>query len=177
MPDSLIIVRAELSARTLKPMIRAFDAIASVTSDSVMPPTPLDTTLTATSSVDSFDSESRSASALPCTSALMTTCTVADFAIAHLRQHVFELRRALPRELGVAELALAIQRDFARLALAFDHQQLVARIRRARQAEHHDRHRRTGFGHRLAALVEHRTHAAEFLAGDDLDRPASACRA
>ena len=42
-----------------------------------MPPTPLETTLTATSSVDSFDSASRSASALPCTSALMTTCTVA----------------------------------------------------------------------------------------------------
>ncbi len=91
-----------------------------------------------------------------------------DLAIAHLRQHVFELRRALLRELGVAELALTIQRDFARLALAFDHEQLVAGIRRARQAEHHDRHRRTGFGHRLTVLVEHRTHAAEFLAGDDL---------
>jgi hypothetical protein len=37
--------RAVASARTLKPMITAFDAAASVASDSVMPPTPLAITL------------------------------------------------------------------------------------------------------------------------------------
>ena len=46
-------------------------------------------------------------------------------------------RVAWRRQLHVAELALAVQRDLARLALALDGEQLVARIRRAGQTQHH----------------------------------------
>ncbi len=47
-------LRADWSARTLKPMITAFDAIARLTSLSVMPPTCACTTCTFTSPVDSL---------------------------------------------------------------------------------------------------------------------------
>src|SRR5690606_19801086 len=87
--------------------------------------------------------------------------------IAHLRQHVLELRGPLLRKLRIAELALAIQRDLAGLALAFDHEQLIARIRRTRETEHDDGQRRAGFRDRLPGFVEHRTHTAEFLPRDD----------
>ena len=55
--------------------MRAFEAAAKVTSDSVRPPTPEATILTATSPVDNPFSESRSASALPCTSAFTNSWT------------------------------------------------------------------------------------------------------
>src|ERR1700679_1277899 len=58
-------VRAAASPRTLKAMMRALEAAASVTSDSVRPPTPDATTLTATSPVDRPFSASRRASTLP----------------------------------------------------------------------------------------------------------------
>src|SRR6185503_19220267 len=82
MPESLSAARAAASARTLKPMMRAREAIASVTSDSVIPPTPLAITRTVTSSLPSCDSESRSASALPCTSALPVERDLACLALA-----------------------------------------------------------------------------------------------
>ena len=48
----------------------AFDVAASMTSDSLMAPTPEWMTCTRTSSFESFSSEDLTASALPCTSAL-----------------------------------------------------------------------------------------------------------
>src|SRR5262249_15128934 len=90
------------------------------------------------------------------------------FAFAGRRDDVLELRRAaLLRELGVAELALAIERDFARLALAFRDEQLVTGVRRAGETEHDDRQRRAGFFDLLSGLVEECTHSAEFVARDD----------
>ena len=72
--------------------------------------------------------------------------------------------RGLLRELDVAELALAIQRDFARLALAFDREDFVAGVRRALTGPAPA----TGIegaalSHRLAVLVEHGAHAAELV--------------
>ena len=52
-------------------MITALEAIARLTSDSLMPPTPAYTICTLTSSVDSLSSDCASASCEPCTSALM----------------------------------------------------------------------------------------------------------
>src|ERR1700688_2423614 len=72
-------VRAAASPRTLNAMMRALDAAASVTSDSVRPPTPEATMFTATSPVDSAFSASRNASTLPCTSALTKSCTMSAF--------------------------------------------------------------------------------------------------
>ena len=90
----------------------------------------------------------------------------ADLLLFHLREHVLHLRGLL-RELDVAELALAIQRDFARLAFVLDREDFIAGIRRALQAQHLHGHRRRGAFHRLAVLVEHGAHAAELVARDD----------
>ena len=59
------------SGRTLKPMMMAFDAVASSTSDSLIAPTPLWMMRTLTFSSVSLVSVSPSTSAEPCTSALM----------------------------------------------------------------------------------------------------------
>ena len=59
------------SGRTLKPMMIAFDAVASSTSDSLMAPTAEWMILIFTRSSDSLSSVSASTSAEPCTSALM----------------------------------------------------------------------------------------------------------
>ena len=67
-----------------------------------------------------WSSASRSASAEPCTSALMSRLTVPLESSPELRERVFGLLPGLARQADVAELALAIQRDFARLALAVD---------------------------------------------------------
>lgn len=65
------ISRALLSGRTLKPMMMAFAVDASMTSVSVIAPTPPWIVRTRTSSLDSFSSDWRTASTEPCTSALM----------------------------------------------------------------------------------------------------------
>ena len=62
-----------------------------------------------------------------------------DAGLAHLVEHVLELRRLLLRELHVAELALAEQRDFARLALVAERDHFFARQRNVRQALDLDR--------------------------------------
>ena len=92
---------------------------------------------------------------------------LAAAALAHLRHHVLELGRLLLGELHVAVLALAEQRDLARLALVGERDHLFARARHVRQALDLDRDRRPGALHRLAVLVQHRAHAAVDGAGDD----------
>ena len=62
-------------------------------------------------------------------------------------------------ELDVAELALAEERDLARLALVGEHHHVFAGVWYLRQALDLDGDRRTGGLHRLAVLVEHRAHA------------------
>ena len=62
---SLIIFLAVLSALTLKPIIKAFEASARLISDSVIPPTEFETISISTSSVASFINESFIASELP----------------------------------------------------------------------------------------------------------------
>jgi hypothetical protein len=64
-------------------------------------------------------------------------------------------------QLDVAELALAEQRDFARLALVAQHHALLAGSRHVGQALDLDRNGRTGLFDRLAVLVQHGAHAAE----------------
>ena len=71
MPARSAASRASLWARTLKPMIGTPEASASVTSDSVMPPTPALITRAPTSLVPSFSIAPMIASSEPCTSALM----------------------------------------------------------------------------------------------------------
>ena len=66
--------------------------------------------------------------------------------LAHVLEHVLELRRLLLGELHVAELALAEQRDLARLALVAEHHHVLAGVRNVGQALDLDRNRRTGLG-------------------------------
>ena len=122
-------------------------------------------------------SESRSASALPCTSALMTDA--ARSRPCH-RPSATACPRASSDPASRAWCRGTCPGDTARLrapCARFRPRALIAGIRRARQAEHHDRQRRAGFGHRLTVLVEHRAHAAELLAGDDRIARLAACRA
>ena len=91
-----------------------------------MPPTPPWMILTLTSSVDSLRSACASASSEPCTSALTISARVLTSPSRHLLEHVLELGGLLLGELDVAELALAEQRDFARLALVGQHHDVFA---------------------------------------------------
>ncbi len=106
-----------------------------------MPPTPLAMIFTATSSVASLFNASRNASALPCTSVLSRMAMLPIFC-SSIWPNTSSHLRGLLREFHVAELALAIQRDFARLAFVFDREDFVAGVRRALQAEHLHGHRR-----------------------------------
>jgi hypothetical protein len=90
-------------------------------------------------------------------------------ALAHLVEHVLELRGLLLRELDVAELALAEQRDLARLALVAERDHVLAGERHVGQALDLDRDRRPGLLDRLAVLVGHRAHAPN-------TRPRARCR-
>ena len=88
-----------------------------------------------------------------------------DFVLADFAEHVLELGGLLLRQLDVAELALAEQRDFARLALIAQHHHVFAGERHVGQALDFHRNGRAGFVDRLAGLVDHRPHAAEYRAG------------
>ena len=78
-------------ARTLKPMMNAPEAIAKLTSLSVMPPTPLCRTCTRTSSVDNFLQAARE-----CFVGTLYVCLdddrqVLHLAFAHVTEHVLQL--------------------------------------------------------------------------------------
>ena len=91
-----------------------------------------------------------------------------DLAALHHREHVFEAgttrqhhRAALRRRLAAVRTGFG---DRARDLVARRDAQLVARQRDVVEAEHLDRHRRTGFGDLLAVLVEHRPDATPRVA-------------
>ena len=71
-PSRSAVSFADASGRTLNPMMIALDAAASVTSDSLIAPTPPWMIFTTTSSLDSFTRLCLIASTDPCTSALTT---------------------------------------------------------------------------------------------------------
>ena len=97
-----------------------------------MPPTFEASTFTCTSSVESLSSASRSASALPCTSVLISTGMTLILASSICENTSSARGRHAAGDARVAVPALAMQRHFARLAVALHHQQIVAGIGRAR---------------------------------------------
>src|SRR3990172_2160331 len=129
------------SGRTWKPTMMAWDALASNTSLSVMPPTPRCTTSTLTSVVESWANASARASAGPPWSALMM---------------IFPLQ------------ALALLGDFAGLAGLGHDGETVTRLRDALEPEHLDRHGRTGLLNPAPALIEHGAHPAGQAAADEI---------
>jgi hypothetical protein len=111
-------LRALASARTLKPMITALAEAARVASDSVMPPTPDSITLMVIISFDSATSDSRSACAEPCTSALTTMLRVCMPAPAPIGgDDVLHALAGLLDQAALALLGVALHGDFARQAL------------------------------------------------------------
>ena len=151
------------SARTLKPITTALDAMARLMSLSEMPPTAACTTCTRTSSVDSGQRlHQRFLRALDVG---LDDQRQGLRAFAQVVEHGFQLGGLLASQLDVAELALAEQRDFARLALVGQHHQFVAGGRDFGQALDFHGDRRTGFLDGLAVLVQHGAHAAEAGAG------------
>src|SRR5882757_3997946 len=84
------------------------------------------------------------------------------FVLAHGREYVLHVG-AFQGQLDVARFRLAMHRHFASLTFAFDHQQFIARVGRARQSQYHHGNGRTRSLDRLAGLVEQRAHAAELL--------------
>ena len=159
-------LRAPASARVLKPMMTAFDAIARLTSLSVMPPTAACTTCTLTSSVDSLSSDCASASCEPCTSALMISDSVCAAPSPMFSNMFSSLAACRLFERDLAVLALAEGGDLACPALVGQHHELVAGLRHLGQALDLDRDRRAGLVDRLAVFVEHRAHAAVAGAGE-----------
>ena len=81
-------------------------------------------------------------------------------AFAHVAEHVLQVGRALLRELDLAVLAGAEERDFARLFLVGEHDHFLACARHVGQALDLHGNRRAGALHRLAVLVKHCPHAA-----------------
>ena len=166
--------RAAPSARTLKPMMRAFEAAASCTSEMVMPPTPLAMILTATSSVESLFNASRSASALPCTSVLSRIGMLPTFcsSICANTSCIFEAcfasltSRNLPWRYSATSRAL---RSFSTARISSPALGVPCRPSTCTGIDG------TGGFHRLAVLVEHGAHAAELVTRDDRVAELAAC--
>ena len=86
-----------------------------------------------------------------------------------LRHHLLEraAHAGVARGRLLALLADAVIGEFAGARLGLDHGEPVARLRRAGEAQHLDRHRRAGLLHGFALVVDQRADAAPFGAGDD----------
>ena len=141
MPARSAASRASLLARTLKPMIAASDASASVTSDSVMPPTPAWMMRAA----DLVGAELVQRAGDRFDRALHVALDdQREFLAARgldLRHHLLEraAHAGLARRGLLALLARAIVGDLAGARLAVDHREPVAGVGRAGEAEHLDR--------------------------------------
>ena len=157
------------SGRTLKPMMMAFEAVASSTSDSLMAPTPEWMILISVFSSVSFDSVSASTSAEPCTSALMMIGSSFIAAFGHLLLQRFE-RQAAP----LAPSAFSLACDWRKVAICralagsvTDWNESPGEGSDSRPSSLH-RRRRTGLLDDAAAVVDQRAHAADDGAGDDV---------
>ena len=90
-----------------------------------------------------------------------------DFALAHIGKHVFELLSLLTGELDFAVLALTEESHFTGLAFVGHHKQFVAGGGHVGQTLDFHRDGRTGRGDLAAQFVDHRSHTAEALAGQN----------
>ena len=136
-PSRSASARASAFGRTLKPTTIAFDADASITSDSVIPPMPVWMTFTRTSGWRIFASSPLTASIEPCTSAFTITFRSWTRAGLDLREELLErdaLLRAARELLGAHALA-AKRGELARLPVVLDDVGELAGARRLVEAE------------------------------------------
>ena len=134
--------------RTLKPMMIACDADASMTSDSLIAPTPVWMTRSRTSVCSTFLSASTRAPTEPCTSPLMMMLSSLSPPSLDAREEVVERDRPAVGQLLRPQALAALGGALARLALVLDHPEALAGVHDAAEAEHLDRHRRAGPGDR-----------------------------
>ena len=153
-------------ARTLKPMMMAPEARASVTSDSLMPPTAACRMRAPTSSVRIFCSEETIASSEPWTSVLMTTDSSLDSPAAMRLNCCSSVPRPGP-DCWARSRLLRILAQLARPRLVLDHREIVAGQRGVLQTQNLDRARGTRPLALLAVIVDQGAHAAPGGAGDE----------
>ena len=154
------------SGRTLKPMMTAFEADASSTSDSVMAPTPEWSTRTRTFSVDMWaeifgDNLDRALHV-----ALDDDVEVLDAGLLDLLGEAFERDAGGLGELRFALLHLAVLRDALGLVAVGHDQEGIARVGHAFEAEDFDRGAGAGFSDGTSAIVEHGADLSEGVADD-----------
>ena len=149
-------------------MIVASDAAASVTSDSVMPPTPEWSTrarhLVRTEPAERADQRLHRALdiGLDNERKLALALLLLDFG-----EELLQVERRAARDLFLPGARLPELGDLPRPALVLDHHDLIARQGRAAEPENLDGHRRPcGLGG-SAVVAVHRPHPAPLRTGDD----------
>ena len=166
-PSRSASARASAFGRTLKPTTIAFDAEASMTSFSVIPPAAEWMTVTRTSVCSIFWSSESAASTEPATSRLEHDVEVLDAFLDALEEDVERDRlRALGELLPAQALATRL-RVLARLALVLDHARVLAGRRRLVEADDLDRIAGAGVLELLAVEVVERANAPPGVARDD----------
>ena len=102
------------------------------------------------------------ASTEPCTSPLMTSGnSLRPAVLSWLIMSASEPRAEPPRAAALSRFWRSRYSVISRArASRFDHGDAVARLRRAGEAQHLDRHRGAGVWHVLAQVVDQRAHAA-----------------
>ena len=148
---------ASAFGRTLKPTTIAFDAAASMTSDSTMPPTPVWITLDRDLVVLDLPDLVHGGLDRALHVGLDDQVELLDRALLHLREQILEADglAALGEHLGAQALG-ALLGDLARDALVLDDAAALAGGRRLVEAEDLDRHARPGVLDALAVVVVQR---------------------
>jgi hypothetical protein len=82
-----------------------------------------------------------------------------SFGRAHLRHDVFHAVARLANQARFATLGIALLGYIARQPLILDHDEVITRIRHARQTKHLHRNGWASTLHLLAGFIEQRTHA------------------
>ena len=133
------------SGRTLKPMMMAFDAVASSTSLSVMEPTPewmhLDAHLLRRHADQRVGQHFHRSGHV----ALDDQRQVLHAGLANLLRQSFQRDARALGQLRLALLHLAVLRNALGLVAIGDHQERVAGVGHGFEAQHFDRRRRAGF--------------------------------
>ena len=146
----------------------ACDADASITSDSLMAPTPVWMICRRTSVCSTLLERVHQGADGALHVALDDDVELLEPALLDAREEVVERDRAAVRQLLGPQPLVALGRELARRALVLDHPEALAGVHDAAEAQDLDRHRRPGRPRGSApGVVGHRPHAAVDVAGHD----------
>ena len=165
-PSRLALSTALFSSFVLKPMMMAFDALASSTSLSVIGPTAVCTKSTSTFLLSIWLSEVMMASSEPCTSALSTRRRLLCRPVLRSKR-LSSVARCGATSFLLRSMARRSSLSSLGVLLGGHDQEFVARHRQAGEADHLHRRARAGFLDRLAQVVEERLDLARLAAADE----------